>query len=70
MCTKTLFNPSAEATIIDFNAHPCAKFAIFSLEDKQVHFSRSVTKGNIFLNRHKIQFKILFETSFVLEGPF
>ena len=67
-CTRRLLNLSAEANINSVTAHPRVIGATFLLKIKQISFFRSVSKGFIILKKHKNQFKMLLETSFLVEG--
>ena len=50
---KRLSNISAKANIIVISARQRVRCAKFLLRNKQIRFSRSVTKGFIFLKKHK-----------------
>ena len=67
-CTKCLFNFSAEVIINVLNARPRVRYAMFPVRNKQFRFSWSVTKGFIFLKRHKSQFMMWWGTYCLLES--
>ena len=58
LCTKKHFKILAEATIDVLNARPRFSCAIFPLQNKQKRFSWCLTKGFVFLKRHKNQLSI------------
>ena len=65
LCSKRLFNLSAEATINLLNPRPRVRWAIFPLKNKQVRSSWSLAKGFTFLKRRKNHFKLSFEMRIV-----
>ena len=66
VCTKTLFNLSAEAIINVRNARLCARCATFHLKMKQIPFCCRLVKGFISLKRAQNQFMMILEMCSVL----
>ena len=54
LCTKRLFNLSAEAIVNIRNARLCARFALFLLEIKRIPFSCHLSRGLQFWKESKI----------------
>ena len=65
VCTKRLFNLSAEAITNAHSAHLCARCGIFLLQIKQNAFSCRFVKGFTFLKRFQNQLKMSLETCIV-----
>ena len=65
MCTKRLFNLSADATISFLNARSLVSCAIFPLKNKQNRLNWSLVIRFIFSQRGKNHFKMLLEMCIV-----